>query len=596
MSEQVVLSKPKKLRRNTRACDFCSRRSVRCRPSREAAEKCQNCFEYDETCTFDRPLRKRGAKPKHVRQISDEVIEDTDTLPAPGALEKGSNFSHDAEVVDDQIDIAVGDGQPDWRATIPCTQAQVMDLTEIYFEVIYPVFPFFHRPTLRRRISRGEHMTDRSFFSSVMALCALSSARARDGALYSRTWDLQSLSSPTSEDYFRAAEDSIPHGAALTQDFDYMRATSLLAITSIQYGKSQLMSYHLSVYHSFVAVGGLHDEANWPPDRGVVETEERRRLFWSTYTLDIFTSIIWNGIVRSREASSNVEYPIEVDDQLFSDNTSYASSAMLQSSVGNGTCWLHGWNFVTDLYRILEHSVDPLRQLSMKPVRSWSARASEYGAAVITPTHILHQVSTMYSALPNIFKATEPITCNLETDLFSFQAANVAATMQLVRMVHLSNGQSTLEQKCQVASEVIAGFASVPMAYVRAISSPLLHHLGGIGTILGAAFQDGMTESAYTLIRSVLLDLATLLANLEVDLLCPSGTSEKLRLQVSRIDDYMTTQRIQLGTNNRDRTGNALPQSPRHQSGDISLTMDDSPQYHFPPELFEDWSWAFDLT
>ncbi len=63
-----------------------------------------------------------------------------------------------------------------------------MDLTEIYFEVVYPVFPFFHQPTLLRNVARGEYASSRSLFAAVMALCALSSARVRDGALYTERW------------------------------------------------------------------------------------------------------------------------------------------------------------------------------------------------------------------------------------------------------------------------------------------------------------------------------------------------------------------------------------------------------------------------
>jgi hypothetical protein len=86
---------------------------------------------------------------------------------------------------------------------------------------------------------------------------------------------------------------------------------------------------------------------------------------------------------------------------------------------------------------------------------------------------------TLYEQLPPVFKTTQPLTGILEKDLFGFQAANIAASLQLVRMVLFTTENSTVDQKCQIASEVINGFASVPVAYLRAISSPLLHHLAG---------------------------------------------------------------------------------------------------------------------
>ena len=60
-------ARPRKQRRALRACDFCSQRSVRCTPSNTDSSRCENCEDYDQPCTFERPIRKRGAKPKAER-------------------------------------------------------------------------------------------------------------------------------------------------------------------------------------------------------------------------------------------------------------------------------------------------------------------------------------------------------------------------------------------------------------------------------------------------------------------------------------------------------------------------------------------------
>ena len=51
-----------KVRRISQACDICSDRRVRCRQSLEQPQRCQNCVDYGEQCTYKRPQRKRGAK------------------------------------------------------------------------------------------------------------------------------------------------------------------------------------------------------------------------------------------------------------------------------------------------------------------------------------------------------------------------------------------------------------------------------------------------------------------------------------------------------------------------------------------------------
>lgn len=152
-----------------------------------------------------------------------------------------------------------------------------------------PRFPIFHRPTFLRKVSRGEFNTDRFLFSAVMAVCALASARARDGSLYSARWNVEQLRDPPSETFYEVAKDSMPShntlGNITACDHNCMRACAILAITNIQFGQIRLFHQNLLRYHTIVAMDGLHDEANWPSDIGIVEREERRRLV-SCSTLD----------------------------------------------------------------------------------------------------------------------------------------------------------------------------------------------------------------------------------------------------------------------------------------------------------------------
>ncbi|PVH98169.1 hypothetical protein DM02DRAFT_531666 [Periconia macrospinosa] len=585
MSDSEIARKSHKRRRITRACDRCSSRSVKCRFHSANPSRCKNCIDYGEACTFDRPMGKRGARPKAVKERN-ESLGTVVSSASPGNVHREADDRH--QTGNESETVRALSSNEFWKPKELPGQAIVMDLTEIYFEVVYPVFPFFHRPTLLRKVSRGEYTSHRPLFAAVMAICALSSARVRDGALYTGTWDANSLQSPSSEDLFKAAAEAIPSDAPLTQEFDYMRAYALLAITSIQLGDLRKLNYYLCLYHSCTAVGSLHDENNWPADGGFVEIEERRRLFWSTYTLDVFSSIIWGGVVKSRESCYNVRYPIECNDEAFND----AIAPRIPEAEDN-PAWLRGWNFVTDLYRILEHTVDSLGHLR-RSIEKPPSSSLFLGQSYLTESTVIDNVMTLYNQLPPVFRATQPITGYLNTDLFGFQAANIAATLQLVRMAVFTTENSTVTQKCQIASEVINGFASVPVAYLRAISAPLLHHLAGIGTILGSAFENGLSESSYQTVRSVLLDLANLLATLEVDMYCAAGTSDKLRTQVSRIDEFMSVHRSKEADKVAWTQGQSeqLAASPTVNT-DGGFTIDEnSPQIQFPAELFEDWSWA----
>ena len=116
------------------------------------------------------------------------------------------------------------------------------------------------------------------------------------------------------------------------------------------------------------------------------------------------------------------------------------------------------------------------------------------------------------------------------------------ATVQLLRMMLFASGGGSIEERCKIASEVIDAFTRIPATYLRAISSPLLHHLAGIGSILGSVFEEPITEHAYEQIRVVLLALAQLLENLD-DSIHDTKSAQRLRELVTQIDAYMNTQR-----------------------------------------------------
>jgi len=452
---------------------------------------------------------------------------------------------------------------------------------------------------MHRRVSNYDYYHDRAFYASLMALCALTSARIRDSAIYSFRWRLDSLKQPLAETFFDAAQNAMPSLAELSQarSFEYSRACFLLAMTSLQFGKPDATNYWLGIEHSLHAAVGLHDERNWPTLLDPVEVEERRRLFWTTYCLDIFNSIIWGSIIRNREAFSNVAYPTEMKDEASSQ--SGGSNTTGQEEVN----WLMGFNFVTDLYRLLEHARDHLQAL-----RTSSARAAFVRNPFVPggPAHgaILDMIMSAYMTLPDCLKNVRQPTSNPSEDIYSFQAANIAATLQLVRMVLFTAEKSTVEQKCEVAREIIRGFANVPNAYLRGISAPLLHHLAGIGSILGSAFEERLSQQSYTMLRSSLLGLANLLANLEVDFCCPAGTADRLRAQVSRIDEYMISQRRDSTLNQKDTAIRRHDSAETtHISSDRTIGFstsahfsDENLQFCFPPDLLKEWSWEYNLA
>lgn len=192
------------------------------------------------------------------------------------------------------------------------------------------------------------------------------------------------------------------------------------------------------------------------------------------YSLEVFSSIIWGGIIRCREAQSSVSYPVEVDDEFLVGDPTDLRSIVVPESDGQ-LYFLKGWNHTTDLYRILEHAVDRFRRRRVGGSFPLGTLL-DLSAPSTSPQTILDLVGVMHSNLPLRFKETKKIGVDLNEDRFNFQTANIIATMQLLKMVVLGAEleEASGDKRCQVAGELLDGLATIPTAYLRAISSPLV--------------------------------------------------------------------------------------------------------------------------
>ncbi|KAM0245415.1 hypothetical protein ACHAQJ_010561 [Trichoderma viride] len=605
------ISKPKQ-RRISRACDYCHRRSIRCRPS-EDGSGCQNCRDFAQTCTYHRKPRRRGipARGSGGASANRHVVDGLPDLelsrsPSQGDLRIIPEVQHPSISTN-----ADASPQPPtaWRAPYIVSQATVVDLVELYFEIVYPIFPFFHQPSFTRKISRAEYNTNKPLFATTMAVCALVSGRVRDGSVMNPRWDVQALQRETLPDTFYAeAKRQLLEDGSESSDFNILRGHAIMAITAIQNGKIRDMHHHVGIYHTLMAMDGLHDEANWPSGIGIIEREERRRMFWSIYTLDIFTSVVWGGVIRSREQQANIAYPAEVDDQYISDG-GIARPGLSPSGLSppiarlvltaQSDCWLSGWNFITDLYRVLEHALSRFRDRR----RSFMSEIID-DQSTVTETSIRNKVLQMYLNLPECFKNTPAMAFNQKQDLFGFQAANITASLQLLRIILFAAGGASIAERCKIATDVVDAFNSIPVQYCLAISKPLLHHLGGIGAILGSVFEERLSEMEYNRVRSVMLSMARLLENLET-IHRSSCASEMLRSQVSRIDEYMSTQRQQSRPPLEETPVNATVQSvvpvdgTRGAAGPpyehVGSEMAGDWSFQVPPDLLNDLTWNFDF-
>ncbi|KAI6877649.1 hypothetical protein KC363_g8900 [Hortaea werneckii] len=552
--------RPKKLQRISQACDLCHRRSIRCRPSTENPEQCQNCYDFAVDCTYSRPFKRRrqqstpqnATSPLPLRDLSTGTTQTIspptdDSRPSAPAgvadLSARSSVSSQAAKAPSKDYTGAYDnireGQDEdslevaWRSFAFASLSTIDEYLTIYMDVVYPINPLFHGPTLWERVRNRQHLTHRDFFASVMAACALAAARARDGA----TGDTRRVADRperTSEIFFAAAADAVSKDLSKARGLGYMRACGLLAITAIQYGQINTMHQYMGMYHTLAALQQFHDERKWPSDITVVELEERRRTFWTMYSLDIYCSVVFDSVMKSQENHSNVRYPSEINDEDLLSGTFPTT---------NEDNWLRGFNFTTDLYRILEHSIKRVRRT--KPVRDDRISITRLLIADNIPeAQVMDSVVSLFYQLPPALKDYSLRQGNDKYQSYmGFQAANIQATLQLVRMTLFSTSPThDVNHKCDVAQHALSVFHNIAPEYLRAISTPLVYHLGGIGSILASVMEGLLCEISYQRVRRLLVSMADLLDGLESGLQPTAGASRNIRKQIDRIDRYMEDQ------------------------------------------------------
>jgi hypothetical protein len=350
------------------------------------------------------------------------------------------------------------------------------------------------------------------------------------------------------------------------------------------------------------------------------------------YQLDVYASITWGGIIQHRESQSTVLYPAEVYD----DEEITPSGIVRGTDQAYAVSFLRGWNFTTDLYRIMENALARLRVRHMRSdVDSPECVTSLFMRPTgVSAQEVLSTMTRLYDELPSELKVAKTMTGRIEEDRLGFEggseprraltvAANILVAIQTMKMVMAGTEETNISQRCTIACELLEALAAVPTTYIQSISSPMvcsrghafelthqLHHLAGIGHLLGSVIQKPLSQLTYLHVRNVLLSMANI--------------SARLKAHISRIDLYMTEAALELSHRQVIRTalvpdvrlsadstetadpsvgqpsGNKLlqPAPPVRNQEPVpdwtpSANVSPSRQFQLPDALFGDW--PFDI-
>jgi hypothetical protein len=183
--------------------------------------------------------------------------------------------------------------------------------------------------------------------------------------------------------------------------------------------------------------------------------------FWSAYTLEVFSAITWDGVVRFRERQSNVAYPAEVFDE---DITDQGITPRIDPS------FLQGWNHTSDMYRVLEHLVGRLKNRRRDP----DAISDMFSTPGPSAAEILGHLERQFSMLPPVYRSAQVMTGDDRHDCFGFQAANIAITLQTVKLALAGAENQSVGRNCEIAGELLDVLAAIPTSYIVAISTPMV--------------------------------------------------------------------------------------------------------------------------
>ena len=295
-----------------------------------------------------------------------------------------------------------------------------------------------------------------------MALCAVSAQTAALKAVFDDTL-LEHLSIPDGELYFLEAVSKIPTRFVQSemQSLDYLRCFGLLAVYSLQRGNHNDLHHYLGLYHALVAQQGFHDENRWPNDLSLSDIDDRRRLFWCVYRLEIHSACVLGHMVRMPESQVSVLYP-------------RITPAMEPET----QAWTAGWDYITDLFRLLEYAIFSLRGCKNRTavLAVFCERPS--------PTTLLDGLVRLKASKPRILLRLAEPESEFQSNRCKYMAVQITCTEALVNIMALLYCQAPACEIIDITENFLEEVAKAPLILFKVAGSQIVHQLLGVGHML----------------------------------------------------------------------------------------------------------------
>ena len=429
---------------------------------------------------------------------SDQTAEQVQHLnPIASPRQTVMGYAHDVAFLDT------------WHSFALASVETIDRLLHAYIEAFYPIYPLFHWPSFHERVRNRDFFTDRGLFASVMGACALVQAQELTTVGHVFSALPGSSSGRKTEIHFLAASDAIPRDLSSAHSLHYLRASGLLALAALHSGQTTAMHEYLGRFWTLSSAYGFADESQWPQDITLVEREERRRLFWSIYSLDMLAVTVYGKTTSVEDANAHVKYPQELDDPLITDH-SYVFSAE--------PSWFKGWTFVVDLTRALAKNVVHHRRRNHSVYSGGLSCLREHTSILPNSDGLVVNAMACYHQMPPQFKrdASRATTADFEATLIDIQAIRIRVSVQLLcASACLGHNGPDIDAKFDCAEELLSLIQGVDNQLPRVAMTPLAHYMVAIVQEFTNNVEPLTTASLRQRMRSVLERMEVLVSGSE---------------------------------------------------------------------------------
>ena len=133
--------------------------------------------------------------------------------------------------------------------------------------------------------------------------------------------------------------------------------------------------------------------------------------------------------------------------------------------------------------------------------------------SAVTTEVVMRRLSRIQEELIPQFEAVSSRSSDSGRNRCGFQASNMLCTIHLARMILSISDDASLASVFQTARYMMEKMNEIPREYIRAVGSPLLQQLAGVGHMLvGVARKHDFSHEDYIELRAVLMSMIDFLA------------------------------------------------------------------------------------